>query len=66
MIDLEGLLRRRQDELRGRPENATDRLVDWWRGLDWEELMIRALGLALLVDLVLFGLVLWSILSATR
>jgi cell division protein FtsX len=35
MPDLEELLRRRQAQLRGRPENWIDRLVAWHHRQDW-------------------------------
>lgn len=34
-VSLEDLIRRRQDELRGRPENCLDRFRDWRLGIDW-------------------------------
>lgn len=35
MTDLEKLLRDRQDELRGRPEDWIDRLAEWESRQDW-------------------------------
>jgi hypothetical protein len=35
MADLYELLKARQDELRGRPENWRDRFGDWLAGVDW-------------------------------
>lgn len=37
MTDLEKLIRDRQDELRGRPEDWIDRLVDWESRQDWKQ-----------------------------
>lgn len=34
-FDLEKLIRERQDELRGRPEDWIDRFVGWHRRQDW-------------------------------
>lgn len=47
---LENLIRRRQDELRGRPEDWIDRLCYWWRTFDLEGSIVHW---ALVLDLVL-------------
>lgn len=49
MIDLERLIRERQDVLRGRPRDWIDDFGDWRRRIDW----INVVGIAVIVVSVL-------------
>lgn len=48
MIDLHDLLKNRQDELRGRPEDWIDRFGSWYRNLDVADLRFNLLMVALI------------------
>jgi hypothetical protein len=39
VTDLETLIRNKQDQLRGRPEDWTDRLIHWLHTMDWMEVV---------------------------
>lgn len=66
-VSLEQLIRRRQDELRGRPEDWRDRLADWWRRFNVEETVVAWLiggGLGLSLCLLAWSaFALWRIVS---
>ena len=49
LIDLEQLIRQRQDQLRGRPEDWIDRFGDWRRNADWVGIAIIIGPFALLL-----------------
>jgi hypothetical protein len=49
MSDLEQLLRKRQDQLRGRPEDWIDRFGDWRKRQNWVGVMILAAVLVLVL-----------------
>lgn len=58
-MDLEELLRRRQDELRGRPEDWIDRLMHRLRYTDWLDVAFNsfafiALGLLIAIEARVF------------
>jgi hypothetical protein len=53
MSDLETLIRRRQDELRGRPRDWIDDARDWWRAVDWEFVTLIVFAAAL--NAIVFG-----------
>lgn len=44
-MDLEKLIRDKQDELRGRPEDWIDRFMDWYRRQDWDDYCIMVVSL---------------------
>ena len=54
VIDLEELIRNRQDQLRGRPEDWIDRFGAWRRGVDWTGVAIIAGALLMPVLILLF------------
>lgn len=56
MIDLEHLIRERQDQLRGRPEDWIDRFCDWRNRVDWVGVAI--ISASLLMPLLIL-LVMW-------
>lgn len=65
MTDLYELLKRRQDELRGREEDWIDRLGAWWRRVDRMSLAFHAImipHLALLFAIEAF--VLWKVFAS--
>lgn len=52
MTNLEDIIRRGQDRLRGRPRNWRDDLGDWWRGFSLYDLIFNvyaALSIAYVV-----------------
>lgn len=47
MTDLAEIIRRKQDQIRGRPRNWKDDLSDWWRDLDFvDDVIWKLFGLA--------------------
>lgn len=46
MSDLETLITRAQDRLRGRPLDWRDRFGEWWRAINWEGIFINTLLIA--------------------
>jgi hypothetical protein len=65
--DLYELLKRRQDQLRGRPETRIDRFKDWLRYVDWADFAFNtmcAVGVAELI--VIQAWVIYAISVALR
>lgn len=58
MIELERLLRDRQDQLRGRPLDWIDRFGDWRRSVDWHGIIIL-IAVPLLTLLAVTAVVVW-------
>lgn len=58
MTDLERLLRDRQDQLRGRPEDWIDRFGGWRRNVDWLGIFIL-FALPAMTMLAVLAVVVW-------
>lgn len=58
MSDLERLLRQRQDQLRGRPEDWIDRFGNWRLSVDWVGIFILV-AVPLMTMLAVAAVVVW-------
>lgn len=52
MFDLEKLIRDRQDQLRGRPEDWIDRFIAWKQRQDWVDISMLAVDISMLAVLI--------------
>jgi hypothetical protein len=61
-VDLYELLKRRQDQLRGRPETRLDRFRDWLHRVDWADFIVNTMGTVVVAELlVIEALVIYAI-----
>ena len=60
-MNLEDIISRRQDELRGRHRNWRDDLSDWWRSFSFNDLLWNVYSIAVAVYVLSIAALIFSL-----